>query len=234
MKRAPDVAVLHQALPVGDAAAPGEALGGRHARVGHAHHHVGLGRRLGGQQLAHAAAGLVDLAAVEPAVGPRDVGELEDAQPGLDLAQPRDLQARADRRRRSRPSRPAATSRTKVAPITLSAGVSEASTQPSGARPGRAGPGREGGTRSGSRTPKSRSEFMSTKENAPSTIGQHHCERGGQVLGLGERAAPAARRPRRCRWRPSPGSMPTFSASAAVLVRLPLWPSAKPARPTGR
>ena len=31
-----------------------------------------------------------------------------------------------------------------------------------------------------------------------------------------------------------PGSMPTFSASSAVLVRLPLWPSAKPARPTGR
>ena len=31
-----------------------------------------------------------------------------------------------------------------------------------------------------------------------------------------------------------PGNMPTFSASAAVLVRLPLWPRAKPARPTGR
>ncbi len=31
-----------------------------------------------------------------------------------------------------------------------------------------------------------------------------------------------------------PGSIPTFSASAVVLVRLPLWPSAKPARPTGR
>ena len=31
-----------------------------------------------------------------------------------------------------------------------------------------------------------------------------------------------------------PGNMPTFSASSVVLVRLPLCPSAKPARPTGR
>ena len=36
-----DVAVLHQSLAVGDAAAPGVALGGRDARVGHAHHQVG-------------------------------------------------------------------------------------------------------------------------------------------------------------------------------------------------
>ncbi len=64
-----------------------------HPRLGHPHHHVGLGRRLNRQQLAHAAAGLVDLAAVEPAVGPRDVGELEDAQARLHVAQPRDLDA---------------------------------------------------------------------------------------------------------------------------------------------
>ena len=32
----------------------------------------------------------------------------------------------------------------------------------------------------------------------------------------------------------TPGSMPACSARAAVLVRLPLWPRAKPARPTAR
>jgi hypothetical protein len=31
-----------------------------------------------------------------------------------------------------------------------------------------------------------------------------------------------------------PGSIPRPSASSAVLVRLPLWPSAKPASPTDR
>ena len=91
---AADVAVLHQALAVGDAAGAGEALGGGDPRLGHAHHHVGLGGRLGRQQLAHAAPGLVDLPAVEAAVGTRDVGELEDAEPRLDLAQPGNLEAR--------------------------------------------------------------------------------------------------------------------------------------------
>ncbi len=77
---AADVAVLDQALAVGDAARPGVALGRRHARVGHAHHQVGLDRGLGGQQFAHPPAGPVDLAAVEAAVGPGEVDELEDAQ----------------------------------------------------------------------------------------------------------------------------------------------------------
>ena len=31
-----------------------------------------------------------------------------------------------------------------------------------------------------------------------------------------------------------PGSIPRPAASSAVLVRLPLWPSAKPASPTDR
>ena len=77
---AADVAVLDQALAVGDAAGPGVALGRRHARVGHPHHQVRLDRGLGGQQLAHPPAGPVDLAAVEAAVGPGEVDELEDAQ----------------------------------------------------------------------------------------------------------------------------------------------------------
>ena len=83
---APDVAVLDQSLPVGDAAGAGEALRRRDARLGHPHHHVGLGRRLLRQQLARAAPDVMDLPAVEPAVRPRDVGELEDAQTRLHVA----------------------------------------------------------------------------------------------------------------------------------------------------
>ena len=68
-------------------------------------------------------------------------------------------------------SSPGAISRTKVAPITLSAGVSEASTHPSGASAGPRRPRHSGRKPKGSRTPKSRSELMRTKEKAPSTIG---------------------------------------------------------------
>ena len=62
----------------------GEALGRGHARLGHAHHHVGLDRRLLGELLAHADAGLVDAAAVEAAVGPGEVDELEQAERRVD------------------------------------------------------------------------------------------------------------------------------------------------------
>ena len=81
---APDVAVLDEALAVGDATGPGEALGGGQARLGHAHHHVGLDRRLLGEQLAHAHAGVVHAAAVEAAVGPGEVDELEEAELGVE------------------------------------------------------------------------------------------------------------------------------------------------------
>src|SRR5690606_6125164 len=81
---AADVAVLDQPLPEGDPAAVGEPLGGRDAGLGHAHDHVGLDRRLLGQLLAHADPSLVDAAGVQPAVGPGEVHELEQAQPGID------------------------------------------------------------------------------------------------------------------------------------------------------
>ncbi len=183
---AADVAVLDQPLAVGDAAGAGETLGGGHPRLGHPHHHVGLGRRLRRQQLAHAAAGLVDLPAVEPAVGPRDVGELEDAQPRLAPRAATGPRGSWGPSASITTSSPGATSRTKVAPMTLSAGVSEASTQPSGASAGPSRPRHSGRKPRGSRTPNSRSELMRTKENAPSRIGQHQLQGGGEVLGLGE------------------------------------------------
>ena len=45
-ERPADVAVLHQPLAVGDPAGPGEALGRGDPRLGHAHDHVGVRRRL--------------------------------------------------------------------------------------------------------------------------------------------------------------------------------------------
>ena len=81
---AADVAVLHQALPVGNARALRVTLRGGHAGLGHAHHHVGVDGRLLGQQLAHATTGAVHFAAVELGVGPGEVHELDEAQLGVD------------------------------------------------------------------------------------------------------------------------------------------------------
>ena len=80
---AADVAVLHEALAVGDAAGAGVSLGRGHPRLGHAHDEVGLHRGLRRQQLAHAPPGAVHLAPVQSAVGPGEVDELEDAQVGV-------------------------------------------------------------------------------------------------------------------------------------------------------
>ena len=79
-ERPPDVAVLDQPVPVGNARLPGEALGGRHAGLRHRHHHVGLGRRLAGQLLAHPLPGGVDVLGVQLGVGPGEVDELEQAE----------------------------------------------------------------------------------------------------------------------------------------------------------
>ena len=82
---AADIAVLHQAVAKGYAAAPAVALGRRQPRVGHPDDHVGRHGGLLGQQLAHAHAGAVQLLAVQAAVGTGQVDELEQAQLGLDL-----------------------------------------------------------------------------------------------------------------------------------------------------
>ena len=74
---------------------------------------------------------------------------------------------------------------------------------------------------------------MRTNENAPSTIGRTACNAVARFSVSGnDRASNSATTSLSVAI--EPGSMPTFSASAAVLVRLPLWPRAKPARPTGR
>ena len=99
-ERAADVAVLHQALAEGDAAGPGVALGGGDARLGHAHHHVGLDRGLLGQLLAHADPGLVHAPAVEAGVGPGEVHELEQAELGVEPLGGERPEPSARRRRR--------------------------------------------------------------------------------------------------------------------------------------
>ena len=99
-ERPADVAVLDQTLAVADAAAPGVPLGGRQAGVGHAHDHVGRHRSLLGQQLAHADPGAVQLLAVQAAVGPGQVHELEQAQLGIDPLRPATAAATGGRRRR--------------------------------------------------------------------------------------------------------------------------------------
>ena len=116
-----------------------------------------------------------------------------------------------------------------------SAGVSDASTQPFSSRPRHSGR-----NPLGSRTPITRSASMNTKRERALEAGQH---RGDRPL---ERVA---RRPRRRPARISaatssatrsvslltvPGSIPASSASASVLVRLPLWPRAKPLSPVPR
>ena len=81
-ERTADVAVANEPLPVRGAGPQRVALGGGHAGLGHAHHHVGLDRRLRCQLLAHAPSRSVDLAAVEQGVGPGEVHELDQAQGG--------------------------------------------------------------------------------------------------------------------------------------------------------
>ena len=180
-----DVAVLHQALPVGDPAGPGEALGGRDPRLGHPHHHVGLGRRLDRQQLAHATADLVDLPAVEPAVRPGDVGELEDAQAWLHVRS-HGISRLVGPSASITTISPGATSRTNVAPMTLSAGVSEASTHPSGSSAGPSRPRHSGRNPYGiAHSEQPLGAHENERERALQN-GQHRLHCGGQVLGLGK------------------------------------------------
>jgi len=130
-------------------------------------------------------------------------------------------------------SSPGATSRTNVAPMTLRAGDSEASTQPLGASAGPSRPRQSGRKPNGSRTPKSRSELIRTKENAPSSSGSAACNAVARSSVSGKECASNSATTS-LSVTTDPGSMPTFSASAGVLVRFPLCPSAKPAFPTGR
>ncbi len=117
---------------------------------------------------------------------------------------------------------PGSTSRTKVAPTMSRAGDSEASTQPSGSA---VRPRHRGRKPWGSRTPMSRWPSVRTRAKAPSAS-------GSTLRRAVSRVAPPA-----MAWASSsasaslslltvPGSMHAFSARAAVLVRLPLWPRA--------
>src|SRR5918993_549864 len=75
-----DVAVLYQAFRVRDAAPLRVADRRHHSRIGDGDNHVGLGRRLLRQDLAHPVPGASDFATVEARVGPGEVHVLEDTE----------------------------------------------------------------------------------------------------------------------------------------------------------
>src|SRR5919107_5182414 len=79
-KGPPHVAVLYEAFRVRDAAPLRVADRRHHPRIGDGDHHIGLGRSLIGEQLAHPVPGARDLATVEARVGSGEVHVLEDAQ----------------------------------------------------------------------------------------------------------------------------------------------------------
>ncbi len=93
-ERAADVAVLHQAVAVGDAGGARVALRGGNPRLGDRHHHVGVDRRLARQLLAHALTSRVDALAVEHRVGTREVDELEQTELRVGFGEPGGVDAR--------------------------------------------------------------------------------------------------------------------------------------------
>ena len=78
-ERAPDVAVAHEAVGVGQPGRLGEPGRGGDGRVGHADDEVGVGRALESQPPAHLAPHAVDEAALQARVGPLEVDVLEGA-----------------------------------------------------------------------------------------------------------------------------------------------------------
>ena len=90
---APDVGVLDQALPVGDAGLLGVADRGGRAGLGRGDDQVGLDRVLARQPAAHLDPGLVHPAAVDRGVGTGQVDVLEDAALGVGLGEPLGAQA---------------------------------------------------------------------------------------------------------------------------------------------
>ena len=204
-------------------AVAGEPLGRRHPRLRHAHDHVGLGRRLLGQLLAHADAGLVHALPVEAAVRPGEVHELEQAEVGIDLVGREGVDLApglvddhhlagvelAD----------------EVAPTMSSAGVSDASTWP----PSSSLPRHSGRNPWGSRTPMTRASSMMTRENAPSSrtiTSATACSRASGSPGWWASSAAISSATRSLSLVTVPSSMPASFTRASVLTRLPLWPSA--------
>ena len=225
---AADVAVLDQALPVGDAAAAGVALGRRDARVGHAHDHVGR-RPAPGRPAARPCAG--GRRAPPCRRGGCRAGPGRRTRRGT--AWGRCRSAGNGRQRRW----PVGVDDEQLARLELpdEAGADDVEGRRlRGQHPAAASsrPRQRGRKPLGSRTPISRSWSMRTREKAPSQRRQHggRGRRPGRRRGAPSGGGPAARRSGRCRCVTTPGSIPASAASASVLVRLPLWPRAKPLR----
>ena len=187
---AADVGVLHQPLPVGDAALLGVADRRRRAGLGHRDDQVGVDGELTREPAADLDPDVVDALAADLGVGAGEVDELEQAALRCGLGE---VLATAARARRWRPARPGSTSRTNVAPTMSSAAVSDATTQPRSSRPSTSGR-----MPCGSRAAYSVPSSMKTKQYAPSMRGQD-LERGLLERAVGVRRR-AARSPGRCRW----------------------------------
>ena len=95
-ERAADVVIADQAHAERQAGFEGVADGRGHAGVGHRHDDVGIGGLFAGQQAAQHFAALVDGAAEDQAIGPREIDVLEDAVLGrFDWGEMHRLQAAA-------------------------------------------------------------------------------------------------------------------------------------------
>ena len=123
---------------------------------------------------------------------------------------------------------PGSTSRTTLAPVTSSAGVSDASTQPPSSRPRNSGR-----NPFGSRTPIRRSASSRTNENAPRSRGSTRARArskarpsAGSSSGRSRSSAATSSATTSLSLVAVPGSRPTSSARSAVLTRLPLCASA--------
>ena len=240
---ATDVAVLHQALAVGDARSEGVPLGGRHPGVGHAHDQVGGNRSLRRQQLAHAASGTVDLVAVEGGVGTGEVHELEDAEAWVEsLVREGPLGAdllTVDDDHLARVELPDE-GRTDDVECRRLGGQDPALLElVGGVQPSEA----EGAEPVGVAHADDAVGVHEDDEKAPSTLGSTAmsarsrspaCSDLGRSGRSGGNAWASSSATRSLSEETMPGSMLACSASASVLVRLPLWARPNPARPTPR
>ena len=178
---------------------------------------------------------------VEPGVGPGEVDELEDAQAGVDALGREELLGADAVLRRSPPARPGSSSRTKVGPdhvegrglrrqhpaLGLVGRAQAAQAQRAGTRGGRAP--RRGGRRPGGpgrRRPRPRAARPGAARGRSSPAGRRRGPASGREAWATSSATTSL-----SVTPTSPGASRPRSASSAVLVRLPLWPRAKPARP---
>ena len=123
---AADVLVLDEADAVGNPAGAAVADGGIQPGIRHADDHIRLNRMVKREEAARPDARLVDAAAVNDGIGPREINELEDAH--AVVARAGHLIANESTSSLTTTTSPASISRTNVAPMASSAQLSDANT----------------------------------------------------------------------------------------------------------